>query len=95
VSLNSEEQAILERARAEIPRDKRQQRYGHRDMEKWRDDLNHNWDLTRALLHQIDDLRARLRWATMQKLLLAGILGGAAAKGLEVAFLAAVKFYMR
>jgi hypothetical protein len=100
--MTSNDEEIIARARIEIPEEKREERYGERPAEKLRDDLNENWDLTRALLRQIDDLQAqlldsnkKLKWANRVKLALAGILGGAASKGIEVGVLALIHAFSR
>lgn len=86
------DEELIERARKHVPLAARKQRYAARTPEQSREDANANWDLTRALLRQYDTLTGKLKWMKMQKLLLAGILGGAAAEGIKVAAVALVRF---
>ena len=70
IRLSAEEEAVLQRARdgAELPPDVRLERYGRRSQQQILDDLNSNWDVTRALLRsnakkdvQIEALKKNVR----------------------------------
>jgi hypothetical protein len=73
------DEELIERARKHVPTAARKQRYAGRGQ-----DINDSWDLTRALLRQIDTLAGQLTWAKRKNVLLMGLIGGAAAKGIEV-----------
>jgi hypothetical protein len=85
------DEELIERARKHVPTAARKQRYAKRSPDQLQEDANANWDLTRALLRQYDTLTDKLKWMKMQKLLLAGILGGAAAEGIKVVAILVVK----
>jgi hypothetical protein len=76
---------LIERARKDVPESARKARYANCDPH-----VNHNWDLTRALLRRIDRLEGQLRWSKRKNLILYGVLGGAAAEGAKVAVLALI-----
>jgi hypothetical protein len=89
--VNFTDPELIASARKHVPSYMREERYSQRDPKQLRDDLNLNFDLTRALLRQIDELQSQLLQKHIEKWLLAGILGGAAAKGLEVGIVALFK----
>jgi hypothetical protein len=96
MSVLSDEE-IIERARKDVPEEDRAERYGKRN-----GDVNANWDLTRALLRQVDRQQAELgstkrelRSTKAKYFVLAAILGGAAAKGIEISVLAVIHAFAR
>ena len=93
--MNSYDQELIARARLAIPAEKREERYAQREPDKLRDDLNLNWDLTRALLRQVDEVQSRLLRSKIKNVVLASILGGAAAKGIEVGVVALLHMFAR
>ena len=100
--MNTSDLEIIARARIQIPKEKREERYRERPTFELRDDLNCNWDLTRALLRQSDDQQSqilegkkKLKTSKTKLLLLSAILGGASAKGLELAALAIIHAFAR
>lgn len=66
------------------------QAYLKRPIEKLPGDLVKACDELRAQRRDIDTLRSQLRWARMKNVLLIAILGGASAKGIEIAVLAVI-----
>jgi hypothetical protein len=73
-----------------IPESWRQE-YLKRPVAKLPGDLVKAYDELRAQRRDIDHLRAQLWRSQLKVLALASVLGGAAAKGIEVAFIAAIK----
>jgi hypothetical protein len=84
------DEELIAQARQHVPSAERKQRYAGRGQ-----DINRNWDLTRALLRQIDTLAGQLKWSKRKNVLLMGLIGGAAAEGFKTVGLALFKHWAR
>lgn len=79
------DEELIARARRHVSADARSERYAGRGQ-----DINDNWDLTRALLRQVDTVTGQLTWSKRKNVLLMGLVGGAAAAGIKEGIVALI-----
>ena len=82
------DEELIDRARKHVPPADRRKRYAGCPR-----DVNDNWDLTRALLRQVDTVQGQLNWAKRKNLVLLGIVGGATTEMAKILGFAVLKHF--